>query len=73
MSNTKTKNVLKYELPGLYMTVGWKEGKGFCVYYKNTKREGMAWYETSKETMQEVNELYESHQKIPAMIRKGFV
>ena len=71
MSNTKTKDILKYELPGLYMTVGWKEDKGFCVYYKNAKREGMAWYDTSKETMQKTEELYQSHQKIPAMIRKG--
>ena len=47
MSDEKVKDILKYELPGLYMTVGWKEGKGFCIYYKNAKREGMSWYETS--------------------------
>lgn len=71
MSDEKVKDILKYELPGLYMTVGWKEGKGFCIYYKNAKREGMSWYDTSKEAMKIVEELYESHRKIPAMIRKG--
>lgn len=71
MSEEKVRDILKYELPGLYMTVGWKKGKGFCIYYKNAKHESMSWYETSKETMQKTEELYQSHQKIPAMIRKG--
>ena len=53
------------------MTVGWKEDKGFCIYYKSAKREGLSWYNSAKETMQKVEELYESHRKIPAMIRKG--
>ena len=48
----------------------WQEGKGLH-HYKNAKREGMSWYETSKEAMKIVEELYESHRKIPAMIRKG--
>ena len=51
------KDILKYELPGLYMTVGWKEDKGFCVYYKNAKREGMSWYKTAKEAMEKVEEV----------------
>ena len=71
MSDEKVKDILNYEVPGLYMTVGWKDGQGFCIYYKNAKREGMSWYETSKEAMRKVEELYESHRKIPAMIRKG--
>ena len=71
MSEEKVKDILKYELPGLYMTVGWKESQGFCIYYKSAKREGLSWYNSAKETMQKVEELYESHRKIPAMIRKG--
>ena len=71
MSEEKVRDILKYELPGLYMTVGWKENQGFCIYYKNAKRESMSWYDTSKEVMEKVEELYESHKKIPAMIRKG--
>tara|TARA_R100001591_G_scaffold41637_1_gene53000 strand:+ start:588 stop:812 length:225 start_codon:yes stop_codon:yes gene_type:complete len=50
-------DILKYELPGLYMTVGWKEGQGFCIYYKNAKREGMSWYKTAKEAMKRVEEV----------------
>ena len=71
MNEEKVKDILKYELPGLYMTVGWKESQGFCIYYKNAKRESLSWYASAKETMQKVEELYQSHKKIPAMIRKG--
>ena len=67
----KIKDILKYEFPRMSMTVGWKESQGFCIYYKNAKRESLSWYNSAKETMQKVEELYQSHKKIPAMIRKG--